>query len=375
MPNNNASNLSDTYKHYGWTVSPYSQKTLAYLKYKQIPFEDQAPSVLKLIGDIRFRVGKAIMPTMQTPNGEWLQDSSEIIDILEKRFAENPVFPTTPKQRIAANLLELHGDEWLVMSALHYRWRTPENYRFAVNEFARNAWPWGPSWLAKLIGIRIGQMMRAYMKPSRFGMDGKAAIGLEKHTIHLIELLEIHFTEHDFLLGSKPCIGDFSLFGPLWAHLYRDPGTTHLYDDKPNVRAWFERLLNPEQQNEGEYLSDDVVPVTLEPILKLILEEQFEFCRSVLKTVEAYIQSNPSRSRIPRILGRGPYVIGGEQGKRGRFSYVQWMTQRSLDAWQQVPPEQKEDVVKWLTRLGGENFMNTTIQHRMVRQNFKEILA
>jgi len=35
--------------------------------------------------------------------------------------------------------------------------------------------------------------------------------------------LSAHFDLHPYLLGGKPCIGDFSLAGMVYGHLYRDP--------------------------------------------------------------------------------------------------------------------------------------------------------
>ena len=72
----------------------------------------------------------------------------------------------------------------------------------------------------------------------RLGVSEQTIPGLEAVTTGLIAGLEAHLSAHDFLLGQRPCIGDFSLFGPLWAHLYRDPGTSSLFEAAPAVRAW-----------------------------------------------------------------------------------------------------------------------------------------
>ncbi|WP_281645641.1 glutathione S-transferase family protein [Parendozoicomonas sp. Alg238-R29] len=363
--------MPDNYILYGWKVSPYTQKTAAYLRYKGIPFTEEAPWIYKLSKQIPRHVGKMVMPVVESSDGQWWQDSSEIIDLFEQRYPENPVLPETPKQKLVANLLELHGDEWLCMSALHYRWTTPENYKFAISEFGKNSLPYAPNFLRKKVGETIGRKMRSYMP--RLGIEGAAAKGLEKYTMRFLQLLEEHLKQYPFVLGTKPCLGDFALFGPLWAHLYRDPGTTCLFDNSPSVRAWFDRLLDPEA-GAGEFLPDDEIPESLEPIIQSILAEQFEFCRTVIDGVDRYVESHPGAKRVSRVVGEGPFTVGGEKGHRVQLSYLQWMVQRTLLARDDVPESGRVEMNEWLKSLGGENFMNTKISHPIKRENYKEIL-
>ncbi|MCL6270377.1 glutathione S-transferase family protein [Sansalvadorimonas sp. 2012CJ34-2] len=364
--------MTKPYTVYGWTVSPYTQKVLAYLRYKGIEHKVIAPSILSFAGKISRKVGRPVMPVVRTPEGEWWQDSSEIIDKFENLFPERPVFPESSRQKISANLFELHGDEWLCMCALHYRWRIPENYNFALSEFSRNSWPWWPGLIGKAIGERLGKQMRSYLP--KLGVEGDVIHGLERYTVNFLELLDQHLGHHNFLLGGKPCVGDFALFGPLWAHLYRDPGSTFLFDQHPHVRGWLERLLKPQPEFEGEYLSSDEVPVTLEPLLSGILGEQFEYCRSVIGAIDQYMNQHPDAGRVPRIVGEGEFSMGGAKGRRCLLAYVQWMAQRSLDAYQQVSDNEKESVSNWMVDLGGNNFIKTQVNHRMARKNYKEIM-
>src|SRR3546814_7047902 len=74
------------------------------------------------------KTGAMVMPVVVTPEGEWLQDTTHIVDVLEQRFPDAPVLPATPRQRIVAELLEMWADEWWIPAAMHYRWSFPENY-------------------------------------------------------------------------------------------------------------------------------------------------------------------------------------------------------------------------------------------------------
>ena len=322
--------MAKEYQHLGWIVSPYSQKTLAYFKFKRIPHNNRAPNVLELTLSIPKRVGKSIMPTVQTPEGDWWQDSSEIIDNLEQRNPELSITPQGAKQKIAAHLLELHGDEWLVLSALHYRWSRPDSADFIVSEFARLGVPFLPRFIGRLVGKHIRNMMKSYLP--RFGVVGDARKGLETFTENLLAQLEKHFKDYPYLLGERPCIGDFSMFGQIYAHLYRDPGSKSLFDDKPNLVSWIDRMLDPDSTKKGNFLRDDEIPTTLEPILKTIFAEQFEFSSEVVKNIQDYAKNHPEAKRVSRIIGQTDFKIGGIDGKRSMFSFVQWKVQRAWDA-------------------------------------------
>lgn len=374
MPSNNLKqkNKGLEYQHLGWVVSPYSQKTLAYLKFKRIPHQDRAPNVFELMHSVPKRVGKAIMPTIQTPEGEWWQDSSEIIDNLEQRFPELSITPHGPKQQIAAHLLELHGDEWLVLASLHYRWSRPTSADFIVNEFARLGAPFLPRFIGRLVGKRIRNMMKAYLP--RFGITGDARKGLETFTEGLLAQLEIHFSQHHFLLGDRPCVGDFALFGQLYAHLYRDPGSKPLFDDKPNVVSWINRMLNPEQIQVGNFLTNDQVPETLEPILKTLFAEQFIFSAEVIEEIQTHVDQHPDAKRVSRILGQTDFTIGGVKGKRSMFSFVQWKVQRPWKVLAGLTGTEAEEVTRWLQSINGQGLIDLDIRHTLKRINHREVL-
>ena len=79
---------------------------------------------------------------METPDGEWIQDSSEIIDYCEKLHTKTTAVPVTPRQRLAAYLVELLADEWLVVPACWERWYYSRPSQ-QPNHLAFNAQQWG----------------------------------------------------------------------------------------------------------------------------------------------------------------------------------------------------------------------------------------
>ena len=273
-------------KLYGWPVSPYTQKVKSYLLTRGIPFQDVAPTGLMLRRTVQGAVGRTIMPPVQHDAGGWLQDSSVIIDWMEAHHQGDSISPPGPRQRLAALLIELYADEWMPMAALHYRWNIVENAAFARAEFARYALPWLPGMLGRRLIAPMAEKMSGYLP--LLGVTTETIPGLEASTEALIAGLEAHLIGHDFLLGSRPCIGDFALYGPLWAHLFRDPGSRRLFDDAPAVQAWMARLENPAPLS-GSFLADDVVPESLDFLLRDLFAEQWPYITSIHSAITAWL--------------------------------------------------------------------------------------
>lgn len=352
-------------------MSPYSAKTRAYLRFKGIPFDDIPPTAGQLFRTIRRAVGRPVMPTVRTPDGEWLQDSSDIIDALEQRVPEPSITPPGAAQRVASLLLELHGDEWLPIVAMHTRWNLPENAAFARDEFARNGFPRLPAFIGRRLASRIVKKMRGYLPI--LGIRPGTRAGVDAYATRLIEILERHLQEHPFLLGGRPCIGDFALFGPLWAHVFRDPASTARFDDAPAVRAWFDRLLTP-PTGVGGFLAGDEVPATLDPLFELLFREQFAYILALADAIERYCDAHPEATRVPRSLGDHDFIIGGHAGTRRLITFSWWMAQRPLDAYQEASEADHPTVDAWLERVGGLAAMRRPIRRRFVRREFKMAL-
>jgi len=323
-------------------------------------------------GSIQKAVGQMIMPTVQQPDGTWLQDSSDIIDTLEAQTPNPSIVPPGPIQRLAALLLELHGDEWLPMVALHYRWNNPTNKVFAMREFARYALPYVPSFLAQIMVGPVAKKMQSYLPA--LGVTEATIPGVTALANGLIGDLNTHLESHPFLLGSRPCIGDFALFGPLWAHLYRDPGTTALFDDAPHVRDWMDRILTPNGE-DGDFLPNDEVPPSLDPILQRVFRDQLSWVRTLMGAIDEWCEANPEATRVPRSLGTARFHIGDCTEERKLATFVQWKAQRVWAAFHNGTSDEQATMHRWCQRFGDTNPLETPVSNPFVRRKFKAVLA
>ena len=363
--------MSESYTLYGWECSPYTCKVRSFLRYKQIPFQDIHPSFWTMRQVVEKRIGFFVMPVVLTANNELVQDSSDIIDHIEHQHTQHSIIPTGWTQQLAALLLELHADEWIPMLHLHTRWNNPVNKSFIISDFAQNAFPYLPKFIAQRLIKPKAKQMQSYLPI--LGITPSMIPALEAWGNEMLDALEIHFTEYDYLLGGKPCIGDFAFYGPLYAHLWRDPGSRSMISSRPHIESWLQRMKNPPQDYTGSFVPDDQIPTTLDPIFKRIFQDQFPVLQHTVEVVQAWIKKNPKATKLPRKIGKVKFSLGDTQGERTLTTFPHWMLQRSLFLYQQLDVSQRILPDQFLTRVGGLDAMSLVIAHPLTRRNYRVV--
>ncbi len=352
----------------GSEVSLYTGKLRCYLQNKKIPYQEILASAQIYQDVIIPRTGVKYIPVLITDDDRVLQDSTDIIDHLEARYPHSHVYPSSPCQKLVALLLEVFGDEWLVIPAMHYRWNFQENRDFAMAEFGRTTAPQ----VSKEQQISLGKKVATPFKGAlpALGVMPHLIPAIEKSYLALLGDLNTHFLKYDYLLGKQPCIGDFGLIGPLYAHLYRDPLSGRLMKKHaPHVAAWVERMIKPATRNTG-FLPNDEIPNTLMPILERLFSELGPAITQTIEQVAAWGDKSDDE-KIPRTIGELKFNIEGVEGTRLTFPYMQWMWQRVTDHYHDKNAPQNE-MARLLSPINGAlELLNTPIRHRVFRHNNK----
>lgn len=349
--------MSKPYQHLAWELSYFSGKTRAYLRYKDIPFVERPIHYIQFNILAKRKTGAAVMPIVVTPEGEWMQDTSHIIDRLEQRFPQSPVVPTTPVQKIASYLLELWGDEWWLPVAMWTRWCHPENYPLFLNDAGKGLLPYFPWVIQKRIGAYAAGMMRAHLPGLGIDRFGENTL-MERWTIGMLDQLDRHFAKQPYLLGTRPSLGDFGLIGPMYAHLGRDPWSKReLIDPRRNLRAWVDRMMQP-QPLSGDFLPNDELPATLDPILRTLCSEVGPWMQATLDAVQRALATLPPGKLLPRGLGTIEFPMAGGTYRRAALPYVLWMLQRIQGVYAAMSPTDQQRVRAWLQPLGGDAMLN-----------------
>jgi len=349
----------DHYRLYGGDISYYSGKVRAYLRFKGIPFEEYTATRQVYKEIILPRVGWPVIPVLVTPDDQTLQDSTDIIDALEQRFPEAGIYPEGTCQNLAALLLEVYGDEWLKIPAMHYRWN--HNTHWIIREFGRLSRPDASPEEQDEIGERTCRPFRGSLPA--LGVSEATIPAIETSYEALLRDLDAHLKEHLFLFGSRPSIGDFGLIGPLYAHQYRDPASGALMERlAPNVAAWVKRMVQPSAVGaSGDFLPNDQVPSTLLPVLARMVAEQWPVLAATRTAFEDWNRLHPDEG-IPRSIGAHSFTLERRrplevEGERAIFPFDLWMFQRPEDHYRALNGKDRPAADALLASIGADPAM------------------
>jgi glutathione S-transferase len=343
----------------GHDFSLYSGKARAYLRHKQIPFVEGVTAADRQL--VQERVGRRVIPVVVTAEGDCVQDTTQIIDYFENLYPERSVYPEGSWQKLVAMLFEVYGDEWLVLPAMHYRWHFKrQNLGYVLRNFGNIIKPGWPSWLRPIGGLPAAMIFGNLYKPI-MGRSRRNIKEVENSYESFLDDFNRHLEEHEFLLGGRPCIGDFGLIGPLYAHLYNDPYPGKLMRERaPNVARWVERMQHPDNF-DGEFLDNDEVPDTLLPMLKRMFDEQLPVLVDTLHRIGKWAGEHPDAKGIPRFIGKHEFKLGEVKATRCVMPFSQWMFQRPLTHYQSLSDQQKTRIDPMLEQLGGLDGLNAPV--------------
>jgi glutathione S-transferase len=253
--------MAEVYRIFGAEMSPYSVKVRSYFRYKAIPHQwilRNADSQAEYEKHARL----PIVPLVVTPDGTGIQDSTPIIDQMEKLFPEPSIHPDGIAGFISV-LTEEFGDEWGNKWMFHYRWGREVDQIASAGRIARMRAP-------KASEVDCG----AFAKQVRERMAGRVwFVGSNAQTARQIEagfqdmlaLLDTHLSNRPYLFGARPAYGDFGLWGQLY-ELWTDPTAGALIEgNTPHVLDWVHRMLWP--RAEGAFEAWPALAPTLIPLL------------------------------------------------------------------------------------------------------------
>lgn len=343
------------YQLYGWRLSYFTMKLKCYLTCKQIPFEEKPMNAFDLYYMANKKVGVSVMPILVTPKGDWLQDTKDIIDEMEKRYPEHSIYPKTPCKKFVSLVLESWADEYWIPHAMHYRWNRKESVDFFEKEASRNLFPFFPKFIQNygsgmVMKTLIGYLPSVGVRPNQYPI-------VEDWTVDMLEKLNDHFAAHPFLLGGTPSIGDIGLAGPLVAHLGRDTWPKeNLISKYPHVKEWIDRIQNTSLKDLPPTLETDDIPTTLMPILNVISKEFIPMLSSSVPPIEK-VANDPKFSSgrpLPRTLDDVTFTMFGQPFSRRATPFHLWKVQNIIDVYQNDTNENKATLDAWLQKVDGQ---------------------
>lgn len=350
---------------YGAPLSLYSGKARAYMDWKGVDYQEKLsrPEVYRDV--IIPAVGRPVIPVLQLADGQIIQDTTKIIDHYEAMSGGPSVYPETPVQRLLALLFESFGDEWLTIAAMHYRWN--HNEEWVYSEFGKVAAPDATPEEQYALGKKSGQTFKGFCPI--LGINEATIPAIEASYEALLADLNVHFAVHDYLLGTRPSIGDYGLIGPLYAHLYRDPASGALMERlAPNAVKWVKRMVHVDAPLSGEFLPDDQIPETLLPLLRRMMAEHIPWLQNISNMLAQWATDNAGDNKseeLPRAIGFAPIAIEGAMGARAASVFSLWMHQRCHECYHALKGDDKAAANALLDKVDGAAFRDFALPVRL----------
>ncbi|HEY8152603.1 MAG TPA: glutathione S-transferase family protein [Myxococcota bacterium] len=254
--------MATPYRIFGIELSPYSVKVRSYFRFKRIPHE----WVVRHMGNMEEfqKFAKLpLIPLVITPEGAGLQDSTPILEQMERLFPEPSITPPDAALGFLSALIEEYADEWGNKPMFHFRWWYPPDQKSAAERIARANLPGASD---EAVGKLAASLEQRMIPRLRFvGSSAETREQIEASFLRQLAILEPHLAQRPYLFGARPCLADFGLFAQLYeCSIDPTPGAI-LKERAPRVAAWIERMLAPEAAGDFEPWSS--LAPTLEPLL------------------------------------------------------------------------------------------------------------
>ena len=377
---------------WGTPHSLYTGKARSYLIKKGLPFRERCPSDPRYKPQVLPAVGLVTFPVLETPQGRFIQDSTDIVEYLEECHSGRPMLPPSPVQRVIAHMLDGFGLEGMLATAMHYRW----SYRakqedFLRAEFGRGLYN-GPNRAQR---AAAGERIMAYMSGAlpALGITAAAIPAIERAYEELLEALDIHFQQYPYLLGFHPSIADFGMMAPMFAHLGRDPVPANLMKQRaPNVFRWVERMNLP-TMDDGEFadksadwLHDESIFTSLEPVLSLVFQDWGAMLRADFAQYAQWLASDPARPagqvlsadgqrRVHATLGTVQTIWRGVTMARASAVHGLWLFHKALAAAKDLQAPERERLDHLLARCGGQYLFEMRLPRSLRREGNVVVLG
>lgn len=374
------------YYLYGMPASLYTAKARSYLRKRRIDHVERIVGHPRYQGEIMPLLGRLIMPVLETPTGEIVQDTVDIIDHLEVAVPGVSSYPSTPRQRVVAHVLEIFGGEGLLRPAMHYRWNfDADNIDFIAQDFAAGLIFGGDAEARRRVFDMASDRMRS--AAVLFGVTPSTVPAVEASYLEFLRLFAAHLETAPHLLGGRPSIGDYAFMGPLYPHLARDPAPSRLMKQEAwRVWRWVERMNAP-VLDAGEYgdldedfFPNDEIPPTLLALLSYVADEWLGEIVAQTTELDAWLAEHE--------VAEGD-VVGGKPARRqsgsvtfpwrglelttGVFPYRMYVLQRLQAAYGAMADAERSEVEQLLSSVGLHPLLGLRARRRVERHENREV--
>jgi glutathione S-transferase len=366
---------------YAMPHSLYSGRARSYLIKNRIPFEERSTGHESFKAEVLPKSILPTIPTLVTPEGDVVRDGAAIIEHFEAARGR-PCQPPGARQQVISALFDVIGTDGLLRPAMHYRWNFPDDNLAFVRYHFLHSQRDVPEREEKTEAM-MNRMRDAAMI---FGVTEQRQPVVEALYLEYLDALNTHFERYPYLLGWRPCIGDFGLLAPMYAHLGRDPYPARLMQQRaPAVYRWVERMNREDQDvpecfNAGnDFLANDEVPETLIPVLKILAEDFEPETLAAADLINSWLDEHqPERGavavgRLAEALGTADFTVRGETITALAQPHRFYLLQRAQDIFAALAQEEQVCVADIMSDAGMSAVLSTALTRRIVRSDNLEV--
>ena len=330
--------------------SPYTQKMVAFLRYKRIPYKIIWGDPREYLDQQKIEKPRPVLhPTFLFENSDKkvvaVTDSTPIIRHIESSFIGRSSIPSNPVLRFLNYLLEDYGDEWGTKFMFHYRWfddKDIDNAGTLLPLYA-NTTLTNEELNQKKQKIANRQLGRVWV----VGSNKKTASLIDQSFKKVISILEDHFITYPYLLGSRPASADFSFFGQLSQLVGFDPTPRSIIQNSSmRTVAWVGKTedLSGLEPDSKDWISDSNLPQTLKSILSEIGKT---YVPTMLKNEDAFNKGQEKWNAE---------ILGSEWEQR-TFPYQVKCLQWIREEFESLKPNEQQKALTLLKETGCEKLI------------------
>ncbi len=364
---------------YGVPHSLYTGRARSYLIKADIAYREQAPNtehyqktVVPLAG------GRRGLPTLECPDGRVIRDGAAIIDHFEEETGHR-FSPKTPKHRFFSRLFDVIGAEGFLRPAMHYRWNFETENLDYLNFHFEMLTPRGD------VGVGMARKVADQMRRATvgFGVTPQTRDLVEQLYAEQLGALDRHFAAYPYVLGGRPCIGDFGLIAPLFGHLGRDPKPLSLMlTHGMHVFRWVERMNRRDADlvefgHQGEtYLDADEIPNTLTDLLRVMAEDFVPETLAAADTINAWIAQQGDLApgtECARAVGLAAFELRGTAIGAIAQPYRFYLLKRAQDAYAALEKDDQQAVKTILDACAMTPVLSATLTRGIGRKDNLEV--
>ena len=366
---------------YAMPHSLYSGRARSYLIKNGIPFKERSTGHESFKADVLPKGKLPTIPTLVTAEGEVIRDGAAIIEHFEAASGR-PCQPPGARQQVISALFDVIGTDGLLRPAMHYRWNFPDDNLAFVRYHFLHSQRDVPQREEKTEAM-MNRMRHAAMI---FGVTEQSQPVVEALYLEYLDALNAHFEHYPYLLGWRPCIGDFGLVAPMYAHLGRDPYPARLMQQRaPAVYRWLERM-NREDQDAPEYfnagndfLADDKIPDPLIPVLKILAEDFVPETLAAAELINSRLAEHQPESgevavgRLAEALGTVDFSVRGETITALAQPHRFYLLQRVQDVFAKLSDEKQTEISTLLEACGMKSLLGAVLSRGIARSENLEV--